>query len=185
MVVDLGTGCGIVLLLLLLTSPVGRAFGLEIQAHLASQAKRNARLNGFDGLMHVINGDIRKPPMREMTADVVVCNPPYRRADSGRINPDYRRAVARHELLASADDMLRTAGALLKKRGALAVIYPAERLVDILLHMRRFNLEPKRVRIAYPDMTSSAKLAMIEAIKGGRPGLEIAPPMLGQGEFSI
>jgi len=185
MVVDLGTGCGIVLLLLLLTRPLGRAVGLEIQAHLASQAKRNARINGFEAKMDVVMGDIRNPPLTRMNADVVICNPPYRRVNSGRINPDYRKAVARHEILASSDDMLKAAGTLLKKKGILAMIYPAERLVDILARMRRFNLEPKRIQINYPAMASCAKLALIEGVKGGRPGLEIAPPLLGQGDFSI
>jgi tRNA1(Val) A37 N6-methylase TrmN6 len=184
-VLDLGTGCGIVLLLLLLTRPVGRAVGLDIQAQLASQAERNARINGFETRMDVVIGDIRNPPLAEMTADVVVCNPPYRRAHSGRINPDHQKAVARHEILASSDDLLKAAATLMKKRGTLAMIYPAERLVDILVRMRRFNVEPKRIQIHYPDTASNAKLALIEGVKGGRPGLEIVPPVLGQGEFSI
>ena len=184
-VVDLGTGCGIMLLLLLLTRPVRHAVGLEIQEHLACQARRNARINGFEGRMDVIMGDIRNPPLAEMNADVVVCNPPYRRANSGRVNPDYRKAVARHEILASSDDTLKAAEGLLKKKGTLALIYPAERMVDVLVRMRRFNLEPKRIRVNHPSVASCAKLVLVEAVKGGRPGLEMAPPLLGQGEFSI
>ncbi|MEE9419458.1 MAG: methyltransferase domain-containing protein [Desulfatiglandaceae bacterium] len=184
-VVDLGTGCGIILLVLLLTKPVGHVFGLEIQKELAAQAKRNTSLNGFETKMEVIIGDIRNPPMARKWADVVLCNPPYRQVKSGRINPDPRRAVARHELLASIDDVLMAATGLLRRNGRLALIYPSVRLTDILVRMRRFGLEPKRLRINYPTLKSRAELALIEASLGGRPGLEIGPPLLGQGNLSI
>ena len=184
-VVDLGTGCGVIILILLLTRPAGHAFGLEIQEELADQARRNAVLNGFEDKMGIILGDIKNPPMAKGFADVVVCNPPYRKAESGRINPDQRRAIARHEILASIDDILRAARNLLRKKGRLAMIYPSVRLVDILLRMRRFDLEPKKVRINYPDLQSGARLALIEAVLGGKPGLEISPPLIGQGNFSI
>jgi tRNA1Val (adenine37-N6)-methyltransferase len=184
-VVDIGTGCGVILLILLLTKPAGYAFGLEIQEALASQARRNAVLNGFEDKMGIILGDIKNPPMAKQIADVVICNPPYRNAESGRINPDQRRAIARHEILASIDDILRAARNLLRKKGRLAMIYPSIRLVDILLRMRRFELEPKKVRINYPGLQSGARLALIEAVLGGKPGLEIRPPLIGQGNFSI
>ncbi|MFO7602055.1 MAG: methyltransferase [Candidatus Desulfacyla sp.] len=184
-VIDLGTGCGIIPLILLLTRPVSHAVGLEIQEELASQATRNAWLNGLDQRMDVVLGDIRYPPMAGASADVVICNPPYRKMRSGRINPDPRRAIARHELLASIDDILSAAGCLLKKKGRVALIYPAVRLADILVRLRQFNLEPKRIQLNYPSIDSGAKLALIEATQGGRPGVEVLPPLLGQGNFSI
>jgi len=185
MVIDLGTGCGIIPLVLLLTRPIGFAFGLEIQTELADQAARNALLNGFGQKMGVIVGDIKHPPLAPSSADVVVCNPPYRQKDSGRINPDPQRAVARHEILASLDDILGIARKLLRAKGRLAMIYPAVRLVDILVRMRGFDLEPKRIRIVYPGLESEAKLALIEASSGGRGGLKILPPLMDQGDFSI
>ncbi len=184
-VVDLGTGCGIIPLILLLTKPVKYVFGLEIQKDLALQAARNAVINGYEDRMEVILSDIKNPSISKKSADVVICNPPYRKVNSGRINPDVRRAIARHELMASIDDILNTAREILRKKGRLAMIYPAERLVDILARMRRFTLEPKRIRINYPDQQSGAKLVLIEAYLGGRPGLEILPPLIGQGEYSI
>jgi len=182
---DLGTGCGIIPLILLLTKPVGHALGLEIQAELASQAIRNVLLNGLGHRMDIVMGDIRHPPISGESADVIICNPPYRKVSSGRINPDPRRAIARHELLASIDDILRAAGYLLKKKGRFALIYPAVRLTDILVRLRRIRLEPKRIQLNYPDVDSGAKLALIEATQGGRPGVEVLPPLLGQGNFSI
>ena len=182
-VVDLGTGCGVIPLILLLTKLVGYAFGLEIQEELAGQAARNVLLNGFDDKMGVVLGDIKNPPIAEESADVVICNPPYRQVKSGRINPDSRRAIARHEIMANIDDILRAARSVLRKKGRLALIYSSVRLADILVRMRRFNLEPKKIQIIYPDLSSSAKLVLVEAILGGRPGLKISPPIVGQGNW--
>ena len=184
-VIDLGTGCGVILLILLLTKPVGHVFGLDVQERLITQACRNARLNGFEKRMDAVWGDIRHPPFASGIANLVVCNPPYRKIKSGRINPDPQKAIARHELLASPDDILRAAAALLSKKGRFALVYPAGRLAEMLVRLRRFNLEPKRIRIHYPNLESNAKLALIEAVLGGRPGLEILPPLLGQGDFSM
>ncbi len=184
-IVDLGTGCGIIPLILLLTKPVGHTFGLEIQKDLADQAARNTVLNGHENRMGVILGDIKYPPFAPSSADVVTCNPPYRPKNSGRINPDRQRAIARHEMLASLDDILNAASRTLRVKGRLAMIYPAGRLVEVLVRMRGFNLEPKRIRVVYPGMESEAKLALIEASLGGRRGLKVLPPLFDQGEFSI
>lgn len=184
-VVDLGTGCGVIPLILLLTKPVGYAFGLEVQKELAHQAARNTVINGFKDKMSVILGDLKHLSISNRSADVVICNPPYRKVKSGRINPDMRRAIAKHELMASVDDILIAAKNILRKKGRLAMIYPAERLVGLVARMRRFTLEPKRIQINYPDLKSSAKLALIEASLGGRPGLEILPPLIGQGNYSV
>ena len=184
-VVDLGTGCGIIPMALLLTEPVGHVFALEIQPELAEQAVRNTRLNGFEHEVEVILGDIKHPPLHPSSADVVICNPPYRPKNSGRINPDPQKAIARHEMLSSLNDILDAAAKTLRAKGRLAMIYPAARLADLLIKMRGFNLEPKRLRVVYPSMRSDAKLALIEASLGGRAGLKILPPLLDQGDFSI
>lgn len=183
--VDLGTGCGVMPLILLLTRSLRRAYGLEIQADLANKAVRNARINGCSRRMEIILGDIRHPPLKPLSADVVLCNPPYRTKDSGRINPDPQRAIARHEILLSLDDILKTARILLRRKGRLAMIYPASRTVDILVRMRGLDLEPKRMRIIYPDEASEPKLVLVEAALGGRGGLKILPPLFDQGQFSI
>ena len=182
-IVDLGTGCGVIPLILLLTKWVGYAFGLEIQEELASQAARNVHLNGFDDQMGIVLGDIKNPPIPAESADVVICNPPYRQIKSGRINPDPRRAIARHEIMAGIDDILVATRSILRKRGRFALIYSSTRLADILARMRRFGLEAKKLQIIYPDLNSGAKLVLVEAILGGRPGLQIGPPIIGQGDW--
>jgi tRNA1Val (adenine37-N6)-methyltransferase len=183
--VDLGAGCGIIPLVILLKHGIRHAYGLEIQPELADQAIRNAQLNGFGNKMDVILGDIRYPPLKASSADVVICNPPYRQKQSGRINPDPQRAIARHEIRASLDDVLETARRLLRPKGRLAMIYPAVRLVDIMVSMRGFNLEPKRIRVIYPGLDSEAKLVLIEAVSEGRGGVKLIPPLIDQGNFSI
>jgi tRNA1Val (adenine37-N6)-methyltransferase len=184
-VVDLGAGCGIIGLMLLLARPLDRVVCLEIQAALADQALRNAVLNGFNKKMSVILGDIRHPPLSASIADVVVCNPPYRPARSGRINPDPERAIARHEILVSLHDILRAAVRLLKPKGRIAMVYPAGRLADLAVRLRSFGLEPKRMRILHPGPEEEAKLVFVEAMRGAREGLKILPPLLDQGDFSI
>ena len=184
-VLDLGTGCGIIPLILLFTKPVHHVYGVEIQAELASQARRNALLNGFLDRMDIVLGDVKNPPLSSNKAHVIICNPPYRPAKSGRINPDRRRAIARHEIEASLEDILQAARVLIRKKGRLALIYPAVRVVDLLVHLRRFNFEPKRIQIHHPSEDSDAKLVLIEAHAGGRPGADIVPPLFGQGAFSI
>lgn len=184
-VVDLGTGCGVISLILFLKTQVGRVVGLEIQEELVSQASRNARLNHLEDRMDVVMGDISHPPLADAFADGVICNPPYRKKQSGRINPDLRRAIARHEILAAMDDILYAATRLLKKKGRFACVYPAERLADVFNRLRWFDLEPKRLQETYPSLESDAKLTLIEAVRGARPGLQILPPILGQGDFSI
>lgn len=181
-VVDLGTGCGIILLILVMTRPVEHGFGLEIQEELATQAARNALLNGLEEKITVIMGDIRHPPIAHKSADVVVCNPPYRQAFSGRLNPSTQKAIARHEILVSLDHILGAACRILRNKGRLAIIYPAFRLVDVLTRLREFTLEPKKIQFTYPPLRSEAKLVLIESILNGRPGVTIEGPIIGQGE---
>jgi len=184
-IVDLGAGCGVVSLLLLLEKPVAYALAMEIQNGLADQAVRNASLNGVTDRMAVILADLRRVPLREPAADVVVCNPPYRRPGSGRVNPDLQRAIARHEIMASLNDILSAASAVLKPKGRLALIYPADRLVDLLVRMRAFEFEPKRMQVVYSSMEEESKLVLVEGARGGKGGVKILPPVIDQGEFSI
>ena len=184
-VVDLGAGCGIISLLLAKKRQAGYIVGLELQEELASQARRNAGLNGLEERIAILQGDLRALPLAPRCADVVVCNPPYRKSRSGRINPDPRKAIARHEIAMTLIDILAAGKTLLRSGGKLALIYPANRLTEAFSRMRSQDLEPKRLQIIFPDSASHAKLAMIEGRLGGKSGLTILPPIFGQGRFSI
>jgi tRNA1Val (adenine37-N6)-methyltransferase len=184
-VVDLGAGCGIISLVLAVKRKVSFIVGLELQEELASQAQRNIVLNKLENKIAIIRGDLRHLPMGPAFAHIVVCNPPYRRQKSGRINPDFSKAIARHELSTKIDDILFAGKALLKEGGRLALIYPANRLAEIFAKMRIQDIEPKRLQIVFPNSYSHAKLAMIEGRLRGKSGLKILPPLFGQGRFSI
>ena len=184
-VVDLGAGCGIISLFLAVKSEAGFVVGLELQEELASQAQRNIALNRLEKKIAIIRGDLRHLPLGPRCAHIVVCNPPYRKQKSGRINPDSIKAIARHELLTKLDDILTAGKALLKPGGRLALIYPANRLTELFTKMRREKLEPKRLQIVFPNASSYAKLAMIEGRLQGKSGLKILPPLFGQGRYSF
>ena len=184
-VADLGTGCGVIPLSLLVSKPIRHAYCIEIQPELACQAMRNTKLNNLEKKMSVIQGDIRNPPLAESSVNVVVCNPPYRRKESGRINPDNQRAIARHEIHASLDDIIKASKHLLSTKGRLSIIYPAERLTDLIEKLRQAGFEPKKLRVIYPDMDANAKLVLMEAWFGGKSGLTVLPPLIGQGDYSI
>jgi tRNA1Val (adenine37-N6)-methyltransferase len=177
LLVDLGTGCGVISLVLLFSRPVKLVWGLEIQEELSCQAARNVQGNGCSERMVVVRGDLRRIPFKKGCAHVAVCNPPYRKAGSGRINPDPQRAIARHELLVGLRDIVNSASLLLKPKGRFAIIYPAERLADLFASLRRVNLEPKRLKMVYPSVRSGAKLSLVEAVGGGRPGLKVDAPI--------
>jgi tRNA1Val (adenine37-N6)-methyltransferase len=110
--------------------------------------------------------------------DLVVCNPPFRRKGSGRINPDVQRAVARHEIKANLSDIIQTSHRMLRTAGRLALIYTAGRLTDVLSRMRIEGIEPKFIRMIHSRQDSKATLVLIEGVKGGRPDLKIAPPLI-------
>lgn len=184
-VVDIGAGCGIISLFLATKREVGFIYGVELQEELASQAQRNIVLNGLEKKIAIIRGDLRCLPLAAGCAHVVVCNPPYRREKSGRINPHPSKAIARHEIASSLDDILTAGRMLLKPGGRLALICPANRLTEVFAKTRSREIEPKRLQIIFPDSATNAKLAMIEGRLGGRPGLKILPPVFGQGNFSI
>ena len=187
--VDLGTGCGIIPLILSLQTPSAHIYGIEIQKDLAELASRNVRENHMEGSITIIHEDMKdfRSYLTPGTVDVVFSNPPYRRLLSGRINPDAERAVARHEIKASLSDVVSVAESLLKPSGRFVVVYSAERAIDLIVNMRTFKLEPKRLRLIHPKQGSEAILAVVEGIKYGNPGLEVDSPLIiyeSEGRYS-
>jgi len=187
--VDLGTGCGIIPLILSLQTPSAHIYGIEIQKDLAELASRNVRENHKEGSITIIHGDMKdfRSDLTPGTVDVVFSNPPYRKLLSGRINPDAERAVARHEIKASLSDVVSVAESLLKPSGRFVVVYSAERAIDLIVNMRTFKLEPKRLRLIHPKQGSQAILAVVEGIKYGNPGLEVDSPLIiyeSEGRYS-
>jgi tRNA1Val (adenine37-N6)-methyltransferase len=179
-VLDLGTGCGIIPLILAYRQPHISIYAVEVQTALAELAISNVRENRQEDRITVICTDMKllKPAMTAGSVDLVVCNPPFRRQGSGRINPDAQRAVARHEIKANLSDIIQTSHRMLRAAGRLLLIYTAGRLTGALSRMRIEGIEPKFIRMIHSRQDTKATLVLIEGIKGGRPDLKIGPPLI-------
>ncbi|HEY6367411.1 MAG TPA: tRNA1(Val) (adenine(37)-N6)-methyltransferase [Candidatus Binatia bacterium] len=179
-IADLGTGNGVVALILAYLYPSLSITGLEIQPRMVNRACRNVRMNGFADRVTIRRFDVRdvQQAFDPESFAAVICNPPYRRPTSGRISPNAERKIARHEIAASLGDFLRAGTYLLPIRGRMALVYPAPRGVDLLKSMRDANLEPKRLRIVHSFADSRASLVLVEGVKGGRSGIEILRPLI-------
>jgi len=178
-VLDLGTGCGIIPLILAYRYPNIRIYGVEIQKGLADIAALNVKENCMEDRIFILHKDMKEitSGMIPEPVDLVVSNPPYRKADSGRINPNQERAVARHEIKANLSDLLDAARRILPISGRFVTIYPAERTAELLINMHNADIEAKYLRMIHSKVQTEAKLILAEGIRGGHPGLKIAPPL--------
>jgi len=178
-VLDLGTGCGVIPIMLAYRNPDIQLLGVEIQRPLSDLARKNVADNRMTGRIRIINRDIGDLALADIggPVDLVVTNPPYRKRDSGRINADSQRAIARHELKIDLDTLLQTARRMLNKSGRFGVIYPSVRPVDLLSAMRSSGLEPKTLTMIHSSPASSARLVAVVGVQGGRPGMEVGPPL--------
>jgi tRNA1Val (adenine37-N6)-methyltransferase len=179
-IADLGTGNGVIGLVLATLHKRVRVVGIEVQAAMAERADRNAALNRLQDRATVIHGDVRL--IRDLcplaSFDVVVCNPPYRVLKSGRLNPDDERRIARHEVKGSLRDFLRAASYLLRQKGRSAWVFPATRAIDLLLAMRQEGIEPKRLRLVHSFEGGPATLVLAEGVRGGKCELEVMAPLV-------
>jgi len=178
-VLDLGTGCGVIPLLLSARHSAAQITGLEIQAETAEMAGRSVALNNLTSRIRIDCGDYRQVGERygHGAFDVVTMNPPYREPGRGRVSPAESRATARHELTGSLGDAVQAAAVAVKFGGRVAMVFLAERLTDLLLHLRANRLEPKRLRMVYPREGKAANLLLLEAVKGGGAGLRVEPAL--------
>ena len=177
--IDLGCGSGILPLLLLQKSAALHMTGLEINPEAAQTARRNIESNALDGHCGIITGDIRR--CRELFApgsfELVVSNPPYFAAGSGKQSPDAGRAAARGETLCSLEDICRAAAYLCRTGGAFCLVHRAERLADVICLLRETGFEAKRLRTVSHSAEKEPSLVLIEARRGAAAGLKIMPPL--------
>lgn len=173
-VLDLGTGCGIIPLLLAHRFPSLRLIGVELQPCLAALAKENIQRNGMQDRMSILCRDMRDLPPNSIgtTVDYIISNPPFRPVTSGRINPNPQKALAKHELAIDLPQLLTTARNLLRFGGKFITIYPSERLTDVMFQMRQKEIEPKRLHPIFTKKKKPAELVIIEGVRGGRTGIQ-------------
>lgn len=177
-VVDLGTGTGVIPLLLYGRTGVTHVDALEIQPAMADMAKRSMTLNGLDNTISVHCADLRQPAgFHPSTYDVVTSNPPYMPAGHGGINPKDSLAIARHEITCTLADIARFSQIMLKDRGKLFMVHRADRMADIAAILREHGLEIKRLRAVYPYPGKPANLILIQAMKKGQPHMVMEPPL--------
>jgi len=178
-VLDLGTGCGVIPIMLAFRHPDIHVFGVEIQPSLSRLARQNVADNRMTDRVRIVDKDMGHLSLADIDGpvDLVVTNPPYRKLDSGRINANSQRAVARHELKIDLEAVLLTARRMLNESGRFCIIYPSVRTVDLVATMRSTGLEPKNLTMIHSKPASPARLVAITGIKGGRPGLEVGPPL--------
>lgn len=185
-VIDVGTGFGIIPLLISKRKKSAKIVGVEIQKDLVLLAEENLRINKMGKNINIIEGDFRELKERFKIGkfDLVLSNPPYREPFSGRISPEKERAIARHEFYGDMEDLVKISKYLVTAAGSVCFIYPVRRFVELLNCLRDNGLTPRRVRFVYHKKESEGELFMIESRKTGKGTLKVEKPLI-LGEMSV
>jgi len=180
LVLDLGTGTGIIPLLLEAKTAASHFSALEIQEESADMARRSVQMNHLEDKIEIVTGDIKEACalFKAASFDVVTCNPPYMIGQHGLANPDAPKAIARHELLCTLEDVVCNAAKLLKPGGSFFMVHRPFRLAEIIMVMAKYKLEPKRMRLVYPYVDKEPNMVLMEGCRGGRPRMTVEKPLI-------
>ncbi len=179
-VIDLGTGTGIIPILMEAKTDGTQFIGLEIQPEMAEMAGRSVALNRLEEKVEIVTGDLKEASkiFGKASFDVATCNPPYMSQNHGLKNPGEPKAIARHELLCTFEDVAREAAVLLRSGGRFYLVHRPHRLTELLDTLRRYKLEPKRMKFVHPYREAEANMVLIEAFRGGRPQMRVEAPII-------
>lgn len=179
-VLDLGTGTGIIPILMEAKTQAAHLTGLEIQEESADMARRSVLLNGLSQRIDIVTGDIKEADRIFPAAsfDVITCNPPYMIGQHGLTNPEAPKAIARHEILCTLEDVISRAAILLKPGGHFYMVHRPFRLAEIIVTMTGYKLEPKRMQLVYPFVDKEPNMVLIEGARGGRPRMTVEKPLI-------
>lgn len=179
-VLDLGTGTGIIPLLIEAKTQAAKICAIEIQEESADMARRSVMLNHLEKKIDIVTGDLKEADrfFDAASFDVITCNPPYMIGQHGLTNPDAPKAIARHEILCTLEDVVRTAAKLLKTGGNFCMVHRPFRLPEIMTVMVKYRLEPKRMRLVYPYADQEPNMVLIEGYRGGRPRMTVEKPLI-------
>lgn len=178
-ILDIGTG-NAPIPLILSQKTKAKIIGVEIQKEVSEMAKESVQMNQLENQIEIINDDILnlKDKLETDSFDLITCNPPYFKVKStSRFNKNDYKTIARHEVTLTLEQVLSIAKKLLKNNAPIALVHRPERLVDIITLMRKYNLEPKRIRFVYPKKGENANVLLIEGTKNGKPGIKILEPL--------
>lgn len=179
-VLDLGTGTGIIPILMEAKTKASHFTGLEIQEESADMARRSVSLNGLSGKIEIVTGDIKEAGKLFPSAsfDVITSNPPYMIGEHGLQNPDAPKAIARHEILCTLEDVISQTAKLLKPGGHFFLVHRPFRLAEIMTTLSQYKLEPKRMQLVYPFVDKEPNMVLLEAVRGGRPRMTVEKPLI-------
>lgn len=179
-VLDLGTGTGIIPILLAGKTKGRRFAALEIQEESAQMAARSVAANHLEERIQIVAGDIKEASaiFGAASFDVVTTNPPYMTGQHGLINPQLPKAIARHEILCCLEDVIREGARVLKENGRFYMVHRPFRLVEIMQCMTKYKVEPKRMRLVYPYVDKEPNMVLIEGLKGGKSRIRVEPPLI-------
>lgn len=179
-VLDMGTGTGIIPILLEAKTEGQHFTGLEIQPQSVDMAKRSVALNHLEEKITIVEGDIKNASslFGKSIFDVITCNPPYMNENHGLKNPQLPKAIARHELLCSLEDVVREAAYMLRPGGRFYMVHRPRRLIEIISMLSAYKLEVKRLKPVYPTKEKEATMILLEAVRGGNPLLKLEKPVI-------
>lgn len=179
-VLDMGTGTGIIPILMEAKTEAAELIGLEIQAESADMARRSVAWNGLENKIQIVEGDIKEAAsiFGAASFDVVTCNPPYMIGQHGIQNPDAPKAIARHEILCTLEDVIAQAAKLCKPGGRFYMVHRPFRLAEIITEMTKYRLEPKRMQLVYPFVDKEPNMVLIEGVRGGRSRMTVEKPLI-------
>lgn len=179
-VLDMGTGNGIIPILMLARYGVGEYTGLEIQDINVELARKSTILNEIEDSVKIQQGDIKEASklFGGASFDVVTTNPPYMNQNHGLKNPESHKAIARHEILCTLEDVVREAAKVLKPSGRFYMVHRPQRLTEIFDVMRKYHIEPKRMKLVHPNAQKEANMVLIEGIRGAKPMLKCESPLI-------
>lgn len=177
---DLGTGTGIIPILLKAKTEGKHFSALEIQEEMADMARRSVAVNHLEDSITIITGDIKEASQIFGAAsfDVVTSNPPYMNDAHGLKNPSLPKAIARHEVLCTLEDVVREAAKVLKPGGRFYLVHRPHRLIEIITALTKYKLEPKRMKMVHPYADREANMVLIEAVRGGRSMIKVEAPVI-------
>lgn len=186
-VLDLGTGTGIIPILLTAKTEGERFVGLEIQEESADMARRSVAYNHLEEKVEIVTGDIKEAVVIFGAAsfDVITTNPPYMIGQHGIANPSDSKAIARHEVLCTLDDIMRESARMLKPRGRFYMVHRPFRLAEILSKMIEVGIEPKRMRMVHPFIEKEPNMVLIEGMRGGNSRMTVERPLIVYKEVGI
>ncbi len=188
-VLDLGTGTGIIPILLAGKTEAKEIIGLEIQPQMVEMAKRSILLNKMQDRVNIIEGDIKEVSkvFKSRKIDTIITNPPYINNGSGLLNKEQAITISRHEVKCTLKDLINNSAKILKTGGKFNMVHRPERLADIIYLMRQYKIEPKKIRFIYSSYNTCSNLMLIEGIKDGKPQINILEPLYiynEKGEYS-